>query len=105
MEIRKFSRVGVWVLLPKLLSDVQGAFLRAPGLTRRLGVEHCVHLWALGQFKKVQSVHAHLLSCSGFCELCDETNNCGEVDRLREVAPILKISVDELVAKGLLRLL
>lgn len=60
-----------------------------PGLTRlRLGVKHCVHLRAFGQLKYVQRGHAHLLSSGVHMEL-GEACNCGDVDRLSEVAPIL----------------
>ena len=48
---------------------------------------------------KVLHLHAHLHSSVSW------VTNCGDVDRLKEVAPILKISVDELVATALLRLL
>ena len=44
-------------------------------------------------------LHAHLHSSVSW------VTNCGDVDRLKEVAPILKISVEELVATALLRLL
>ena len=50
-------------------------------------------------FVKLLHLHAHLHSSVSW------VTNCGDVDRLKEVAPILKISVDELVATALLRLL
>ena len=57
--MRRFSKVGG---CDELLCTTSGvlAFFRAPGLTRLRGVEHWVHLWALGQFKQVQRLPVNM---------------------------------------------
>ena len=74
MNFLIYQELRIRAILPSYFKSYL-AFFRAPGLTRLLGVKHCVQRCARGQFKYVQSVHAHLHS-SGV-----GVTNCGDSEK------------------------